>query len=259
MTVLGSRGPPVPGRCVFGVALFAGASALLAPRFARGQDDVTFELRQLVTFALLPAHDYGVSGTCSTGTGVEPASIYAQGGSGRGNGFGAGVGGRVGFTHLVSPPGEGLTWWGVRAGAGLDLALMYATVDTGIGDTSGQLCARLKADGTQVGYQGSSVLLGQASVLLGAQMGMGSRGDDGAWHGLVLGAAWAPAMTWFKPWVSGGDVTASPLGTELTVDFATLARGTAKESGKRVALFLLLPTQDHGPLVVTASFGVVWF
>jgi hypothetical protein len=223
-------------------------------------DAVTYEVREQVTFALLPTHDYGVSGQCITDTGTERASIYAQGGSGRGTAMGIGLGGRIGLTHVLTPPEERTpTWWGLRVGAGLDLGLLYGNVDTGIPDATGSLCARLKNDGVAVGYQGSTVFVGQLSVLFGAQMGLGSESDDGAWKGVVLGAAWAPAVTWFKPWVAEGDVAGSLLGTELTVDFATIAKGEQRESGKRLSLFVMLPTQDHGPVVVTGSFGVVWY
>jgi hypothetical protein len=252
----GSRGR----RCARVLSLVVTTGGALAPRPARAQDTVTYEVREQITFALLPTHLYGVNGTCSTGTGTAPASVYDPGGSGRGNGAGAGVGGRIGFQHVVTPPTEhSQTWWGLRMGAGLDLDMLYAKVDTGIPDVSGQLCERIRGDAPQVGYQGSSVLLTQMSVLFGAQMGAGSIGDDGVWHGLILGAAWAPAVTWTKPWVANGDLGASILGTELTLDFATLTKDTLRESGKRVALYFLLPTQDRGSVVVTASFGVVWF
>jgi hypothetical protein len=260
MTQAGSRSRRTSRRCPRGLALIVTVGGSVAPHLARAQDAVTYEIREQIAFALMPIRDYGVNGMCSTGTGVAPGSVFAQGGSGRGTGLGAGLGGRVGYLHLVSPPAERAnTWWGLRVGAGLDLGLMYANVDTGIPDVTGQLCARLKTDGTQVGYQGSSVLLAQLSVLFGGQMGLGNIADDGAWHGVILGAAWAPALTYFKPWVSDGEGGASYLGTELTLDFATIAKGTAKESGKRVALYVLLPSQDHGPVVVTASFGVVWY
>lgn len=224
------------------------------------QDAVTYEVREQITFAMLPAHDYGVAGSCVTQTGIEPASDYAQGGSGRGTAMGLGIGGRIGLQHILSPPEERTpTWWGLRIGAGLDLGLMYAHVDTGIADPSGQLCNHLKSAGTTVNYQGSTVLLAQASVLLGAQMGFGSEHDDGAWHGVVLGVAWAPAVTWFKPWVRDSDAAASLLGLELTVDFATIAKGAERTSGKRLALVVMMPVQDRGPVVVTGGFGVVWY
>jgi hypothetical protein len=209
---------------------------------------------------MLPAHHYDVSGTCATGTGFAPASVYAQPVSARGNAFGAGVGGRVGYRLATTRQGDGnSTWWGLRLGAGLDLDLLYGRVDTGITDVSGTLCARIKSDGVQPNFQDSSVLLAQVSAFVGGEVGLGKVGDDSSWHGVVLGAGLAPTITAFKPWVTGGDVDGGLLGLELTVDFATLTAGSPREAGKRVAIFLLLPSHDDGPLVVTASFGLVTF
>lgn len=221
---------------------------------------VIYEVREQLDGALLPVHDYPVSGECATGTGVAPASVYSQGGSGRGAGLGAGVGARVAYLAAVSPPAVGRSfWWGIRAAAGLDLALLYARVDTGLPDVSGQLCERLKDDGVGVQYRGSTVLMTQLSITLGAQLGLGETTASDGWQGIVLGAALVPAVTYLQPWVAGGSVDGSFVGMELTLDFAKVANGTAQESGKRVALFLSLPTEDQGPMFTTLSFGVVWF
>lgn len=59
---------------------------------------------------------------------------------------------------------------------------------------------------------------------------------------------------------TSGNFNASYLGTELTLDFATLRRGVnVQDPGKRISLFVLLPPQERGPAVVTASFGAVWY
>jgi hypothetical protein len=218
-----------------------------------------YEVREHVDGALLPAHDYGVTGQCATGSGLAPASIYAQGQSGRGAGLGAGLGVRAGILMAVSPPTPGQTsWWGVRLVGGLDLGLLYARVDTGLGDVSGQLCARLENDGVSVQYRGSTVLLGQLSTAIGAHLGLGDGSQSDAWHGVVLGAAIVPTLTYLQPWVADGTVDGSFLGFELSLDFATVQYGTAQMSGKRVSLFLLFPPEDKGPMVAQLSFGIVW-
>jgi hypothetical protein len=221
---------------------------------------LVYEVREQLDGALMPTHDYAVTGLCATGTGVAPASVYAQGGPGRGFGFGAGLGARISYLVAVSPPAVGRsTWWGVRASAGLDLGLLYARVDTGLPDVSGQLCERLKDDGVAVQYRGSTVLMTQLTVGVGAQVGIGEDTAADGWHGIVLGAALVPSATYLQPWVTAGSVDGSFLGTELTLDFATMANGTAQESAKRISLFVSLPTQDGGPLFTTLSFGIVWF
>jgi hypothetical protein len=176
--------------------------------------------------------------------------------------MGAGVGGRIFYQDAATPqpPREsGGSWWGLRVGAGLDLDLLYAKVPTGIADMSGKLCARVKSDGAEVQYAGSSALLLQVPIFIGAELGLGASDEGANWHGIVLGAAWAPALTFIKPWATGGDLNASYLGTELTVDFATVHPGPSREAGKRAAVFLLLPVRDDGPVVLTLSFGAVWY
>jgi hypothetical protein len=159
----------------------------------------------------------------------------------------------------MSPPTPGQSsWWGLRVVGGLDLALVYARVDTGMPNVTGQLCARLENEGASVQYRGSTVLMGQLSASLGAHLGIGDASQADAWHGVVLGAALVPTITYLQPWVADATVDGSFLGIELTVDFATMPYGTAEESAKRVALFLLFPPEDKGPMTAQLSFGVVW-
>jgi hypothetical protein len=234
--------------------------ASLAPPDARAQDAVSYEVREELSGALLPVHDYDVHGMCATGTGVAPASIYAQGGSGRGEGLGPGLGGRLIYEHAARPLGEaGSTWWGFRMALGMDLDFLYARVDTGIPDMSGKLCARVKSDGAEVQYRGSSVLFLQFPAFVGAEMALRSTVDeDGSGHAVLVAAGWAPAMTYIKPWIASSSFDASFLGTELTLDFATWRQGFDQQQRKRAAIFLLLPPEDHGTVVITLSFGAVW-
>lgn len=242
------------------LVLVAAFGAALAARSARAEGTVAYEVREEVTGMLLSNDHYDVTGMCSTGSGLAPAAVYAQGGDGRGAGFGGGVGGRVGYQWPASPPpGRGLRWWGFRAGGGVDLNLLYANVATGIADASGSLCARLKADGAAVRYKESSVLMVQMPGYVGAELGLGNNGNDGSWSGIVIGAAWAPAISYIKPWVADGEFNVSYLGTELTLDFVTMHEGALEEAGKRIALFVLLPAREHGPLIMTVSFGAVWY
>ncbi len=220
---------------------------------------LVYEVREQVDGALLPAHEYAVTGQCATGTGLAPGSVYAQGQTGRGAGLGAGIGGRAGYLLAMTPPAPGQSsWWGLRFVGGLDLGLLYGRVDTGLPDVSGQLCAQVESGGAKVQYRGSTIFLAQFSASFGAQVGFGGTSDSEGWHGLVLGAAIVPTLTYLNPWVADSSLGFSFLGTELTLDFATLASGTAQEDAKRVSLFLVLPPEDHGPMVATVSFGVVW-
>jgi hypothetical protein len=229
-----------------------------APSGARADGTITYAARWQVTGVVLPRHDYAVTGSCATGTGLAPASLYASGGSGGGFGFGAGIGGRIGYAYASPPSQRGTSFWGFRAGAGLDLDILFAKVATGIADMTGKLCARVKSDGAEVDYKGSSLLLTQIPFFLGGELGLGHPSDGGGWHGVVLGAAWAPSVTYLKPWVTDGNLSASYLGTELTVDFVDAHGGTSRDVSQRVALFLLFPVIDHAPAVITVSFGAVW-
>jgi hypothetical protein len=142
---------------------------------------------------------------------------------------------------------------------GLDLDILYARVDTGIADMSGKLCARVKSDGAEVQYRGSSVLSLQIPAFVGAEMALRNVvNEDGSGHAIVVAAGWAPAMTYTKPWISDSSLDASFLGTELSVDFATWQQNFDRQQRKRVAVFLLLPPEDRGMVVITLSFGAVW-
>jgi hypothetical protein len=242
------------------LAVAAAAVESLAVPDARADDTVTYEIREQITGALLTSHDYGVSGTCATGSGTVPASIYAQGGSGRGKALGPGVGGRVFYSNLAAPPIErSSTWWGFRMGIGLDIDLLYGRIDTGIPDMTGKLCARVKSDGADVQYRGSSVLFLQLPAFFGAEMAFNNTvHEDGSRHSIVLAAGWAPAMILSVPWVAKPDFDGSFLGTEVTLDFATWRPAPEHQERKRASIFLLLPPQDHGPAVITLSFGAVW-
>lgn len=243
------------------LALGVTAGACVASR-ALADGNITYEVREQVVGVVLPTHDYDVTGSCATGTGLAPASIYAKGGSGGGAAFGAGVGGRVGYEYASPASKRGASFWGFRAGAGLDVDILYARVATGIADMTGKLCARVKTDGASVDYKGSSVFFAQIPFFLGAELGLGGASEGGGWKGIVLGAAWAPAVTYMKPWVADGALSASYLGTELTLDFVDHRGGRGDlESGvgKRVAVFLLLPVVEQAPAVVTLSFGAVWY
>mgnify|MGYP001162077143 CR=1 FL=1 len=253
----GIRRRRLSDRRLLAFALAIGAS--LVPASARSDGVLRYEVREELASALLPSHDYPVTGMCATGVGLAPASVYAQGGTGRGKGMGAGVGGRIFYQDAQDPsPGPNSSWWGLRLGAGLDLDVLYASVPTGNADMTGKLCARVKSDGADVQYTGSSVLLAQVPIFIGAELGLGSYTATG-WRGIVLGAAWAPALSYFQPWSTGGDLAASYLGTELTIDFATMRTGGPREAAKRAAVFLVLPVRDDGPAVLTLSFGAVWY
>jgi hypothetical protein len=174
--------------------------------------------------------------------------------------MGAGLGGRVSYHYRHTPDRSTerkLTWWGLRAGKGLDLDLLYAKIAVGMTDVSGRLCARVN-DGLEVQSKGSTVLLARIPLVLGGELGLGTDGPDAGWQGVVLGAAWMPTFAWVKPWVADGDVGVHVLGAELTLDFLTLRKAVEMPPAKRVALSFLLPVQDGDPFVVSLSFGVVW-
>jgi hypothetical protein len=173
--------------------------------------------------------------------------------------LGIGVGGRIGHHFTGRFSGHGATLWGVRMGGGLDLALLYGSLPSGVDDPSGKLCARVKSDGVPIQYHGSAVLLAQLPLFLGPELGLGTLESDGEWHGVVLGAAWAPAFTYLKPWGAVGELRVTDLGAELAVDFVTVRDGTAKQTGTRVAVHLVAPAQAGGPLLGTVSFGILWY
>jgi hypothetical protein len=125
-------------------------------------------------------------------------------------------------------------------------------------DLSGTLCAHDQHDTVDVRYQGSALVLAQIPLFLGPQFGVGAGGGRVEWNGVVLGVAWAPAVTYVQPWHDSGILDMRLLGTELTLDFASLHPGTAREASKRIAAYLLFPADSRGPIILTVSLGVVW-
>jgi hypothetical protein len=216
---------------------------------------IGYEFRQEIAGVLIPSRPYAVAGTCASGTGPAPASGYVHGATGSGWGIGGGLGGRAFYEEAPGHPNPlASTWWGLRLGAGVDVDLLYAKAPT---DTPGRLCRLVARPGAAVQYKDSSVLLVRIPVLFGAELGLRT-GEGPNWRGMVLGWAWAPAFTMLKPWTTVGHLEGSVLGSELTMDFAAERGLVPWEAGKRVAVFLLLPTGDSGPAVMALSFGGVW-
>jgi hypothetical protein len=240
--------------------LLVALGSAFAARAAQADEGLSYEVREQVTAVVLPTRDFAVGGTCSTGTGIALASTYAQGGSGGGAGIGAGLVGRFGWHYRHTPNRQNehaLTWWGFRAATGLELDLLYARAATGLTDVSGRLCARV-TDGLSVESKGTSALLAQIPLVLGGELGLGTDGDRAGWNGVVLGAAWAPTLTYLEPWVATGAVTVNVLAGELTLDFLTLRHGEEAPPSKRLAVSFVLPVRDDAPFVVSLGFGVVW-
>lgn len=222
---------------------------------------LTYAVRAQVAVVLAPAREYGLTGSCATGSGLAPASLYAQPTSARGYAAGGGLGVGIGYMYRWQPvPGRRSSWWAVGGAAGLDLDLLEARAPTRIPRVQGELCSQVASRVHEVEVESSAAPLAQVPIHLGALVGFGRFGDGATWHGVVLGAAWAPSYTWIAPSI-GGVGNLHWFGAELSVDFATLegaADHPPRDARFRVAAHLLPPV-DESPMILKLSFGAAWY
>lgn len=252
-------------RVIEEVALGAPSARLEAARRAwraRGGGGATYELRAGITGAVLPRRRYLLTGSCATGSGVAPVSIYGQRASDRGHALGGGAGARVGYVYVPRlDPEEGASWWGGRATVGLDLHALYAHAPVGIAPVDGELCSRVVETRYSVDAARSPVLFVHIPVSLGVQLGLGRFEDETRWRGLVVGAAWAPSFVSFVGATDFGRHL-SLFGLELSVDFATLRAGPearSPEAQLRLSVTIVPPTDDTTFLMGALGFGAVWY
>lgn len=228
----------------------------------RGGWDVSYEIRAELTAVVLPNKTFTLAGVCATGTGIAPAAMYGRTVTDRGYGFGGGLGGRASYMYL-SPlePASSSSWWSLRVGAGLDLALLYSRAPTGVPEANGELCSQVARSSREVASASRPVLLTRIPFTVGGHLGLGKLADVLVWRGVALGAAWSPSYVHVGSWTGSGSGSFHPLGLELTLDFTTLHAVPATrrpEAHSRLALFIAAPSKD-GPSVWTLSFGAVWY
>ena len=229
----------------------------------RGGSALNYEVRAQLTGVVFPTEEYRAVGTCATGTGVAPLSIYGRKGTGQGGGGGAGLGVRGGYMFMSLPPPEsGSSWWALHAGAGLDLDVLYEQRPVGMLAVDGEPCAEAENRPPAVRHESATSLLARIPIRLGTQVGLGGFGDARTWRGVSLGIAWSPSLTYLSsPW-GEPSLSFSYRGGELTLDLATLhARSDTqpRQAHLRVATFVLAPVAETDPLIATMSIGVVWY
>jgi hypothetical protein len=245
-----------------------GAIALVAPRAARADPRprdggvLSYELHADLTSVFFRTQSFPVTGTCLTGTGIAPVSVYGQTSNGRGVGEGPAIGASASYMHFVMPKATGDSpWWALRAGGGIDLGVLYGNVPTGVTPVAGDLCPKFEKATHDVDYGDGPLLLFQVPFHLGVQMGLGNFHDGYAWRGIVLGAGWAPTFTYLKPSGVGGHGHVSLAGMELSLDFTTLYGRTDGHPQRHIRFSaLLLPATESGaPFMMTFAFGAVWY
>jgi hypothetical protein len=226
----------------------------------RSGGGVTYEVRAAVATLGTPDRNFGVNGFCSTGGGIASASIYGQTARAGGLGFGGGVGGRLGYMYR-SPfdPDGASSWWGLRAGMGLDIQAFHLHAPVGIRPLTGQLCSQVAKTSHVVQYEGSPIVVVQVPLNFGGHIAFGKL-DDSRWRGLVLGAAWAPSFVHIGLLSGMASSHVNPLGLELTLDFSVLHAGAQRpEPQIRVALSFAPQTDDSQPTSGALSLGIVWY
>ncbi|MBX3190714.1 MAG: hypothetical protein KF819_27195 [Labilithrix sp.] len=221
----------------------------------------TFEVRGAITAMAMPSQTFGLTGSCATGGGVAPASIYGQTATAEERAGGVGVGGRVAYMHFLTlDPRASPRWWALRAGTGLDLHVLYANTPAGIPPIDGELCSTVSTRSHDVVFETSAFLVAQIPLHLGAHWGLGSF-DDMVWRGIVLGLAWAPSWTFLGPGSAARGGHLSFLAAEATVDFVALHALSERRPNPhfRVAFSLTVPVEDRQLLIGTLGLGAVWY
>lgn len=222
----------------------------------------TYELRANISTLDMPERTFHLKGTCSTGSGTVPVSMYGQTASDGAVGFGGGAGGRVGFMYRTPPDKDGASsWWAFRATAGLDLHVYHLHSPVALPPVNGGLCSEVSKGRYELVYESSSSLFVQVPLFIGGHVALGKL-DELRWSGVVLGAAWAPSFIHAGALSSRASSHLNPLGLELTVDFAVLharVHGRPPEPQIRVAFFFAPHTLDSHPAVGTLSMGAVWY
>lgn len=222
----------------------------------------SYELRAILSASWAPSRTFRLTGTCSTGSGTAPVSMYGQTASDGTTGFGGGVGGRVGYMYRFQLRSDGpSSWYAFRVGTGVDFLVHHLHAPTGIPRVNGGLCSEVSKSRYELRYESSSSLLVQVPLNIGGHVAFG-RLDERRWSGFVLGAAWAPSFVYAGVFSSVASAHFNPLGIELTFDFAVLhARGGERppEPQVRVGFFFAPHTLDTQPAIATLSLGAIWY
>lgn len=223
----------------------------------------TYEIRAQAVATVLGLRHFEAGGTCMTGHGLAPVSIYGHNGEGHGFGAGVGLGARGGYLFLLAPKLDERSFlWGLRAGAGVDIDLLYLHSPTGIPDASGELCQRVQASKPNLREESGSLLLLQIPLQLGAHLGFGSFQDAETWSGAVVGVAFAPSLLHLEPSIGPRSTAFRWAGVEMTVDSVRLEaapRSAGDGAHLRFALFVAPPTKRSEALLFKLSAGLVWY
>lgn len=220
-----------------------------------------YELRGQIVGVVSAPRRHEASGSCATGSGLVPVSIYGQSASARVLGSGVGVGVRAAYIYHETPsPSARFPVWAFRAGGGIDLDYLYVHMPTGIPDVSGELCSTVQKRTPSVTRESASMLLVQVPLQLGAQLGLGSFRSGPSWRGIVIGAAWAPSLTHLEPSAGDRSTEVRFFGTEMTADLVTLKSvpGPAPPNW-RFSLFLSPPSRRNEALILKLGVGAAWY
>jgi hypothetical protein len=228
----------------------------------RGGGGATYGLHASVATLAMPDRTFHLTGTCSTGSGNQPVSIYGQSAKDGATGFGGGVGGRFGWMYRSEMHAETpASWWAFRAGSGLDVLVFSVHTPTGLPAVNGGLCAEVSKATYDLKYESSATFAVQVPLNLGGHFAVGKL-DGPRWSGIVFGAAYTPTFIQATPFTSTSSSHFNPLGFELTVDFAVMHAGHQRrppEPQLRASFFFAPHTLDSQPAIGTLSVGVVWF
>jgi hypothetical protein len=186
-----------------------------------------------------------------TGASPQGTPIAASGTSA---GIGGGVGVRVGmmFLTLAEPAESNGTFFAFRLDAGLDTDVFWARKPSGY-SYSGSTRNTLRAD--------QALWVVTAPLEIGFGVGAGSFADKLTWHGVIVGASYAPAPEFTMDLRNtSGEFRFNPAGAEISADITHLsAEHDDSEMQIRVTLWGLLPMHDDRPGLLSLGIGAIWY
>jgi hypothetical protein len=201
-----------------------------------------------MAFASVTSFKVAYTGAGPDGTGTVPGTATAIG-------VGGGIGARLGlmyFPTLEPNPTHG-TFFAFRAGFGLDTDFLYLRTPTGYS----------YSDSTRSTVYGNRGLwIGSVPFELGGAVGLGRFSGDSAWHGSMLGIAYAPQLQFsMELSKTSGDFRFNPAGAQISVDITTLdaSHGNEPSAQIRIAVWGLAPLGDSHPWVVNLGIGAIWY